>query len=143
MHHLPGRFHGDRPDRRFVLTEEGGVDLDGGLMFGRDVYIFEDRVHRTDDFALLAIDAHFGIDVELGRPRLRMDAGDRADLDARSIVGAQTGDDVRHGLFFLSQVQDVQMVPTVQNVWDGLNDLNDTPYPSGASGKSVRITFAT
>jgi hypothetical protein len=48
---------------------------------------------------LLAIDTHFGIDVELGRTRFRVDAGDRADVHARSIVGAQTGDDVRHGFF--------------------------------------------
>src|SRR4029077_14581919 len=95
----PGRFHRNRPHCRFVLTEEAGVDLDGGLMFSRDVYIFEDCIHRTHDFALLAIDAHFGIDVELRRPWLRMDAGDRADLDAGSVDGTQTGDDVRHGFF--------------------------------------------
>jgi hypothetical protein len=57
-------------------------------MFRREVYIFEDRIHRADDLALLAIDTHFGVDVELRRARLRMDAGYRADLNTRSIVGA-------------------------------------------------------
>src|SRR5262245_59713893 len=96
MYHLPRRFHGNRPHCCFVLAKEGGIDLDGGLVLGRDVYIFEDRVHRTDDLALLAIDTHYGIDIELRSSGLRVDAGDRADFDTRSIVGAQTGDDLRH-----------------------------------------------
>src|SRR5262245_18139024 len=96
MYHLPRSFYGNRPHCCFVLAKEGGVDLDGGLVLGRDVYIFEDRVHRTDDLTLLAIDTHFGIDIKLRSSGLRVDAGDWADFDARSIVGAQTGDDVRH-----------------------------------------------
>src|SRR5215510_7183454 len=96
MYHLPRRFNGNRPHCCFILAKEGGVDLDGSLVLGWDVYIFEDRIHRTDDLALLAINTHLGIDIELRRSGLRVDAGDRADFDARSIVGAETGDDVRH-----------------------------------------------
>jgi hypothetical protein len=45
---------------------------------------------------LLTIDTYFGIDVELRGSRLGMDASHGADVHAGSIVGAQTGDDVRH-----------------------------------------------
>src|SRR5262249_54084154 len=144
MYHLPRRFHGNRSHRCFVLAKEGGVDLDGILVLGGDVYIFEDRVHRTDDLALLAIDTHFGIDIELRSSGLRVDAGDRTDFDARSIVGAQTGDDVRHWLIFLYHVQTVQPLRSTRFERLGrLERLERLHYPSGASGKSVRITLAT
>src|SRR5262245_58118184 len=96
MHHRPGGFHGNRPHSRFVLAEETGVDLDGGLMLRREVDIFEDRIHRANDLALLAIDTYFRVDVELRRTWLRVDTGDLTNLDTRSVVGAQTCDDVRH-----------------------------------------------
>src|SRR5262249_5615377 len=107
-----------------------GVDLDGGLVLGRDVYIFEDRVHRTDDLALLAIDTHFGIDIELRSSGFRVDAGDRADFDTCSIVGAQTGDDVRHSLIFLYQVQNVQQLLTGSTDWNDLNVSVTHPVPA-------------
>jgi hypothetical protein len=65
-------------------------------VLGRDIDILEDRVHRADDLALLAVDAHVGIDVELRGAGPRMDTGDRAHLDAGAIVRAQLSDDVRH-----------------------------------------------
>jgi hypothetical protein len=58
--------------------------------------IDEDRVDRANDLALLAVDTDFGVDVMLRGPRGGMDAGYRADIHARSIVGTQTGDDVGH-----------------------------------------------
>src|SRR5439155_24687109 len=97
LHHLPGRLEGDRTDHGFVLPEEAGVDIDGLRVLGRDVDILEDRVDGADDLALLAVDTHVGIDVELRGARPGVDACDRANLDACSIVGAQARDDVRHG----------------------------------------------
>jgi hypothetical protein len=57
-------------------------------MLGGNVNILEDCVHRAYDLALLAIDTDFGIDVELRRAGGRMNARDRADLNASAIVGA-------------------------------------------------------
>jgi hypothetical protein len=66
-------------------------------MLGGELGIEEDRVHRADDLTLLALDAHFGINVVLWSPREGMNAGDRADVDARPIICTQRGDNVRHG----------------------------------------------
>jgi len=96
LHHFPRLVEGNRPHCRFVFAKECGVDLDGGLMFGRDVDIFENRVHRANDLALLAIDADFRVDIELRGPGRGMNAGYRADLDAGAIVGTQTCNDVGH-----------------------------------------------
>jgi hypothetical protein len=65
-------------------------------VFGGDVDVFEDRVYRANDLALLAIDTDFGIDVELRRAGGRMNARNRAHFDAGSVVGAQTRDDIGH-----------------------------------------------
>ncbi len=88
VNHLPRRVEGDRPDGRFVLAEEGGVDFDRCNMFGRNVDVFEDRVHRTDDLALLAIDTDFGVDVELRRARrlVWMQATGHTSTQAPSLV---------------------------------------------------------
>src|SRR6266700_3898255 len=86
-----------RADHRLVLPEEAGVEVDGVRMLDGDVDVLEDRIHGTDDLALLAVDAHVGIDVELRGAGPGMDASDRAHLDAGSVVGTQAGDDVRHG----------------------------------------------
>jgi hypothetical protein len=96
VHHLPCRLERDRTDYRFVLAKEGGVDIDGIHVLGGDVDVLEDRIDWADDLALLAVDAHVGIDVELRGARPGMDAGNRAHLDAGSIVRAQPSDHVRH-----------------------------------------------
>jgi hypothetical protein len=57
-------------------------------MLGRYIDIFEDRVHWTDDLALLAIDANFRIDIKLRRAGFGVDASDGADIDAGAVVGA-------------------------------------------------------
>src|SRR5205814_3954208 len=97
MHHLPRRLDSDRTHHRLVPPKEARVDVDGLRVLDRDVHILEDRVHRAHDLALLAIDAHVRIDVELRGAGPGMDAGDRAHLDAGPIVGAETRDDVGHG----------------------------------------------
>src|SRR4029434_3432906 len=79
-------------------------DFDRCHMLGRDVDVLEDRVHRTDDLALFAVDTDFGVDIELWRARRCMDTGDRTDLDAGSIVRAQARDDIRH--FVLASLGD-------------------------------------
>ncbi len=94
--HVPRGLHGDRLDGGLVLAKEDGVHLDGGRVFGGDIDVLEDGIDRADDLALLAVDTHVGIDVELPRPRRRVDAGDRAHLDARSVVGTESRDDVGH-----------------------------------------------
>jgi hypothetical protein len=66
-------------------------------VLGGNVDIFEYGVDRADNLALFAIDANFRVDVELRRARPRVNTGNRTDFDAGSIVGAQAGDDVRHG----------------------------------------------
>ena len=63
---------------------------------GGNIDVFEYRVHRADDLALLAVDADFRIDVELRRAGFGVDASDRTDFDAGAVVGAKVGDDVRH-----------------------------------------------
>jgi hypothetical protein len=56
--------------------------------------------HASD--AGVAVEAEVGIDVqllrrlEIGIPVLRMDAVDRAHFDARVVLDAAAGDDVRH-----------------------------------------------
>ena len=64
------------------------VDLDIILPFFRDIFFGEDRLHWADSRARAAIDARGGIDVKLGNTGkialvlTRMDAIDRADLEA-------------------------------------------------------------
>jgi len=65
-------------------------------VLGRDIDVLEDRVHRANDLALLAVDAHVGVDVELWGAGPGMDAGDGAHLDAGAIVRTQPSNDVRH-----------------------------------------------
>ena len=81
----------DRADHRLVLPEEAGVDVDGIRVLGWDIDVLEDRVHRANDLALLAVDAHVGIDIELwctgpgygcrrrGTPRRRLHRSCRAE----------------------------------------------------------------
>src|SRR5262249_61264917 len=97
VHHLPRGLESDRADHRLVLPEEAGVEVDRVRMLDGDVDVLEDRVHGTDDLALLAVDAHVRINVELRGARSGVDAGDRADLDAGTVVGTQAGVDVWHG----------------------------------------------
>ena len=113
MNHRPRHIERDRSDRRFVLAEKGGVDLDRCHVLGGNVDVFEDRVHRANDLALLAIDADFGIDVELRRAGRGMNARDRTHLDAGAVVGAQAGDDVGHQVSSLrseSHISDFKIV---------------------------------
>ena len=105
VNHLPRHVERHRSDRRFVLAKEGGVYLDRCHVLGGDVDIFEDRVYRANDLALLAIDTDFGIDVELRRAGRRMNACNRTHLDAGAVVGAQAGDDVGHGSSLRSELQ--------------------------------------
>src|SRR5581483_6615736 len=91
---------------RFVPV---GVDLDEmfPLLGGRR--FLENRLHRADRLAGAAVDAFFGIDVELflffeflGLVFSRMDAIDRAHIDAGGVLGvyARLGNDIGH-LFLL------------------------------------------
>jgi hypothetical protein len=93
---LPSLVDGDRLHGGFVFAKERCVDFDGALVLGGNVHIFEDRIHRANYLALLAIDTDFGIDVELKRPGGCVDASDWTNLDAGSIVGAEARDNVRH-----------------------------------------------
>src|SRR5262249_7673609 len=111
-------FERDRADYRFVLAKEGGVDIERLHVLRGDVDVLEDRIDRADDLALLAIDAHVGIDIELRGARPSMDTGNRAHLDAGSIVRAQPSDDVRH-------------------------EMRKAPRYAAVKGRSVRITSAT
>ena len=98
LDHRPGGIEGDRADGRFVLAEKSRVNFDRAGVFGGNVDVFEYRVHRADDLALLAIDADFRVDVELRRARLGVDARDRTNFDAGAVVGTKFGDDVGHGI---------------------------------------------
>jgi hypothetical protein len=111
MHHRPSLVKRNGTNRRFVFAEETRVDLDGGLVFGGNVNVFEDRVHRTDNLALLAIDADVGVNVELWGARGGMDTSDRANFHAGTIMGTETGNNVRHNpaLRLESQITDFKI----------------------------------
>src|SRR5207302_4449842 len=87
-------------------------DLDPGEVLLGQLPVDRDRVHRADDLALLALDAHVRIDVVLRSVRLGMDAGNGTHLDARPVERAQLGYYVAHAV------------------------------PSGASGRSVWTTWS-
>ena len=108
VNHRPRCVEGYRTNGRFVFAEKGGIDFDRCHMLRRDVDVLEDRVHRTDDLALLAVDTDFGVDIELWRARSRMDAGDRTDLNASSVIGAQARNDVRHFVLALLAIADLR-----------------------------------
>ena len=82
----------------------------------RQLILGEDRVHRTGLDASVAVDALFGVDVELvhvGEARLvfcRMNAVDRADLNAGEVleVDAWFGDHIGHVALI---VPGIQLVP--------------------------------
>src|SRR5262245_15627596 len=105
MDHFPGLIRRYRPYRCFVLAEKAGVHLDRCLVFGRNVDILKNRVHRADDLALLAIDAHFRVNIKLRCPRLGVDTCYGANLHAGAVIGAQTGDDVGHRSLLCSESQ--------------------------------------
>jgi len=95
--HFPCLFHRNRTNIRFVLAKKTGVDLKGVLMLCRQVEINKNRVHRADDLALLTIDTHLRVDIELRRSGSGMNASYRAYIDAGPIVGTKLGDNVSHG----------------------------------------------
>src|SRR5207245_2715533 len=103
---------------RLVLAKEVSVDADIAVPFVRHVNVEEHRVHRADEHALLALDAHIGVDIVLGRIRSGVDARCGADVDARAVplTDARLGDDVGHGAL---------------------------SCPSGSSGRSVKMSSAT
>jgi len=75
----------------------------------RDEILREDRLHGACGLARAAVDADFGVDVQhLGRLEVvlvlpRVDAIDRANLDARGVLGADArlSDYVGHFRVFL------------------------------------------
>src|SRR3954454_654538 len=87
-----------------LVPEGGGVALDVRLPLVRHLVLGRDGVDRAGLHAGVAVDALLGVDVELlgglelGLVRRRMDAVDRADLDARRVLGADAGlaDHIRH-----------------------------------------------
>src|SRR3954447_26299489 len=91
-----------------LICEEVRVDLDVLLPLVGNLVLGEARVDRAGLDAGVAVDALLGVDVELldvvvvGLVRRRVDAVDRAHLDARVVLGADArlGDDVGHwGVF--------------------------------------------
>src|SRR4051794_34814234 len=90
-----------------LICEEVRVDLDVLLPLVGNLVLGEARVDRAGLDAGVAVDALLGIDVELldlvvvGLVRRRVDAIDRADLDARVVLGPDAGlrDHVGHGRF--------------------------------------------
>jgi hypothetical protein len=86
----------DLLDPLLGLAEKRGVLLLGGHVLIRQVDVQIDGVNRADNYTLLALDADVRVDVELRCFRRAVDAGDRADLDARPVPDAELGDNVRH-----------------------------------------------
>jgi hypothetical protein len=88
-----------------LISKVGSIDLDVALPLGGDHVLRRDRVDRAGFDAGVAVDALGRVDVklfmqvEVGVVRGRMDAVDRADLDARCVLGADAGliDDVGDG----------------------------------------------
>ena len=91
--------------RSFVLRlgEELRVEVQRVVVLLGHLEVREDHVDRARLHAGVAVDAQLGIDVELlrgleiGCPRLRVDAVDWTDLDAGVVLDAASGDHVRHG----------------------------------------------
>jgi hypothetical protein len=89
-------FH-DVGNREGVLEFENlGVESGVRFEYGGNLLIFENGFPRTLGLADAAVDALFGVDVELIRERLRVgtvvgvNTVDRADFDARLIDTIQT-----------------------------------------------------
>src|SRR5437588_5544161 len=86
-----------------LLGEELRVQLERVPELVGEQGLREDRVDRARLHAGVAVDADLRIDVKLlrrlkiGRPRLRMDAVDGADIDARVVLDAAAGDEICHG----------------------------------------------
>src|SRR6185436_5968661 len=97
LNHRPCSIERHRADSGFVLTKKCRVDLNELGVLRGNVDVFENRVDRANDLALLAVDADLGIDIKLRRSRFRVDACNGADFDAGAVVGAKIGYDVRHG----------------------------------------------
>ena len=78
------------------------VEVERVVVLRGQLEVGEDRVDRARLDAGVAVDADLGVDVELlgglevGRPRLRVDAVHRADLDAGVVLDAAADDDVGH-----------------------------------------------
>ena len=66
----------------------------------RQIVFEEDRLHRANLGANSAVDALVGVDEELPRVFIAMDAIDRTDLDARAVLNPNTWfrDHIGHGL---------------------------------------------
>src|SRR5688572_9295319 len=96
-----------------------GVDLDVLLLIVGHGILGEDRGHRALRFARSAVDALVGVD-EVHRVIVgRVDAVDRADVDARRVLDADAGlgDDVGHGSWRTLRWSELRVWPDRVYTW--------------------------